>query len=97
MQARQSFLLSLIVNDFVTNALKYVFADIEDPSLSIELTQEEGAIQMVFRDNGIGFESESVAPGFGLKMIRTLCGQLSAELGVQRGGGTVVCIRFDEE
>lgn len=66
----------LIVNELITNALKYAFPDRRAGEIRIRLSRdEEGAIRLAISDDGIG-----IAPGFdierdgrlGLKLIRSV-------------------------
>lgn len=93
--------LGLIINEAVTNALKYGFQDQQEGEISIVLEREEKT-EYILRigDNGIGF-SETItyksSKSLGLKLIHNLSRQLQGtvirDLSKQ---GTNYIIRFRE-
>ncbi|WP_162343601.1 histidine kinase dimerization/phosphoacceptor domain -containing protein [Cyclobacterium salsum] len=74
--------IGLIVNELITNSLKYAFPKVELGSLFISLYWRGSELVLVYRDNGIGFEEEEVAlsPGFGRQLIQLLSIQLNGEM-----------------
>ncbi len=91
--------IGLILNELVTNALKYAWPDGRSGVLSIVLregTVTGTALAIEVKDNGIGLKDlSSIAAGgsgFGLGMIRTFAGKLKAEHSITSDGGT--CVRL---
>ncbi len=87
-----------IVNELVSNALKYAFADGRKGVLFIGLSGGSGdSVEMVVRDNGVGFP-----PGFdcqqstslGLRLVHTLVQQLPGKLQVVGDGGAEFKVCF---
>jgi two-component sensor histidine kinase len=90
----------LIVNELVTNALKYAFPDGRRGSIAISLHQLPGArIRLEVRDNGIGLppgHDPASASSLGLRLVRNLVQQLEGELTVTKDGGTSFTINFQK-
>ena len=76
--------LGLILNELITNSLKYAFPRGENAQGSIAITlREEGkALHLEVCDNGKGFDTRvnSESEGFGRKLIKSLSKQLEASL-----------------
>ncbi len=81
--------LGLIVNEVITNSMKYAFEGVDKPRLSLDLHAEGSHYRLILRDNGRGFDpSAVVSRGLGIQLIETLCGQLHAEFSFSLDGGT---------
>lgn len=93
--------LGLLINEAVTNALKYGFKDQEEGEISIAL-EKENKTEYILRigDNGVGFPEE-VTPAstksLGLKLIHNLTRQLKGSVIRDTSiKGTNYVIRFQE-
>ncbi len=88
----------LIINELVTNSLKYAFPNGEDGEVGLELHQDEQEkIHLTIRDNGIGIPADfdwQNSSSLGLKLVRILSKQLKAEIEFDGTQGTVVNLRF---
>jgi two-component sensor histidine kinase len=91
--------LGLIINELVTNALKYAYSE---PGGVIEISLEkleENTFRLVVNDFGKGlpvlFDFEK-ASSLGLKLVKMLCNQLRAKINFDRSGGTKVEIIFTD-
>lgn len=67
--------LGLLLNELLSNSLKYAFAEKENGRISISLTRSEDGDHLVYEDNGNWMERNDYK-GFGLKLIETLTEQL---------------------
>ena len=88
----------LIVNEVLSNALKYAFPSGKSGEIRIELQRDlSGRVQLLIADNGIGlprgWEWETSST-LGLRLVRTLAGQIEANLQVNNGNGTAFSIAF---
>lgn len=82
--------IGLIVNELVSNALKYAFPG-GTGMLSVELTELTGAGTLTLRvaDNGVGLVETGEKEGsFGLSLVRSLAKKLQADLTVEGREGT---------
>jgi PAS domain S-box-containing protein len=88
----------LIINELVSNSLKYAFPDGRSGEVRIELREHpDHMARLVVADNGIGLRSDidwDTARSLGLRLVRTLADQLGAKLEVQSQAGTQVQLTF---
>jgi PAS domain S-box-containing protein len=88
-------LLGIITNEIITNSVTHGFTQGMDCKLVVESTIENGAITMIFADNGKGcniFQLES--PGLGAQLISLLVEQVKGHIIVQVDQGTKMVIQF---
>ena len=90
-------LLGLIVNEIVTNALKYAYKDIASPSLHIDYAWREENIVLSITDNGKDWDGAKwqeegpdfgTGGSFGKQLVGNLCRQLKATQELTVGNGT---------
>lgn len=88
--------LGLILNELITNVIKYAFEEGEDGKVVLGLKEQNGVLTMTVRDNGIGMkEEDKVKTGsFGLKMIDTFANKLGAEWEMDGSDGTLITIKI---
>lgn len=74
--------IGLIVNELITNSLKYAFPETGHGSLFISLYWRSSELILDYRDDGIGFkeEEQSSSPGFGRQLIHLLSVQLNGKI-----------------
>jgi two-component sensor histidine kinase len=88
--------VGLIVNELVTNSLKYAFDEREGGAVMVELSVGEGGgrTMLVVSDNGRGFDPEK-ASGSGLRLIRSLARQIAGHVEQETSPqGTVTRVTF---
>jgi two-component system, sensor histidine kinase PdtaS len=69
--------LALILNELITNSLKYAFVGKEQGSIHIAIFDQKEGLLLDYADSGIGFDPE-VNKGFGSKLLASLSRQLKA-------------------
>jgi two-component sensor histidine kinase len=84
--------VGLIINEVVSNALKYAYIGHKNPMLEIHLQiLEKHDLAVIVSDNGPGItdavRSES-SRSFGLRMVQTLTKELKGKLNIETHGGT---------
>lgn len=88
----------LIINELVSNALKYAFPDGREGCINVELEKcEANQLLLVVRDDGIGLPEEfdaSKTQSLGLKLVHTLVRQLRGTLEISSSHGARFSIRF---
>jgi two-component sensor histidine kinase len=80
----------LIVNELVTNALKYAFTGRDDGQLRVQLNETMDGYRLAVHDNGNGFkEGLDIldASSFGMGIVNTLVKQLGANMSVSQDDG----------
>lgn len=84
--------LGLILNELITNSLKYAFEDTKHGLLVIDIAEVDNKLLVTVRDNGKGMDEETVknSNSFGWKMIKSLSRKLKAEINVKNEQGTTV-------
>lgn len=77
----------IIVNELVTNALKYAFPDGRGGRIDIDLLPvTDDLIRLAVRDNGVGFPADvdfETADSLGLTLVRMLADQVQGEVVLQ--------------
>jgi two-component sensor histidine kinase len=96
---KKSIPCGLVINEIVTNSLKYAFPeDHSDPEIRIKLKSENNHTTIEISDNGIGLPvpfEELNTDSLGTLLIKTLTSQLDADLNVESGdSGTKFTISF---
>ena len=87
--------LGLIINELLTNSLKYAFPDDQKGKLEIKLFEEDNSLTLEVSDNGVGLDSDPV-PGknsFGLTLIDSLAEKLDATVQSFSNQGTRYLIK----
>lgn len=73
LSANDSITLGIIINEFVSNAIKYAFKGISSPKITVSISKKQDFIAILVSDNGIGFkEEEAQHSGIGMDIITTL-------------------------
>lgn len=77
--------ISLIVNELVTNALKYAYEGIAKPEMIISLNRPGDQYFLEISDNGTGMdENKDTSNSFGLKLVKSLVNQLDGTLEIKK-------------
>lgn len=81
--------LGLILNELVTNSLKYAFTGVDRPAVTVALKSEEGKLLLLMvSDNGKGTDVVAgEGTSFGFKLVKSLCRQLKAEWEISHSNG----------
>ena len=92
--------LGIIINELVSNSLKYAFPEKNDGEIRVKLHREEGSdtsFILIVSDNGVGISEDldiEDLDSLGLQLVTSLVDQLEGELELKRGNGTEFIIRF---
>lgn len=91
----QALPLALIVNEAVTNALKYAFTERENGEVTVALAMVKGNIRLEITDNGIGIarSDKSISGGgIGIRLMRGLCEDIDARIRFENASGTRITV-----
>ncbi len=89
--------IGIIVNELITNSLKYAFARTERPVISISASRTGGRIALAYEDNGAGLPagfSLDSSKGFGMRLLKSLAGQIDGSISVGTGRGALFIVEF---
>ncbi len=90
-------ILGILVNELVTNSMKYAFNGKSDGVITVTVTRKEKSALIIVADNGIGipeivtFQSSK---GFGMQLVSMLTEQINGSIEIERGGGTRFILEF---
>lgn len=87
--------IGLIVNELLTNALKYAFPDGRRGKVSIQLEiLHNECLRLQVADDGVGKTAQVKGTGFGSQLIALLTQQLGGALQEEVKDGARVCLEF---
>jgi two-component sensor histidine kinase len=96
--------LGIIINELLTNIMKYAFIGRNDgniiiiASLKATTTKDSNIVSLSIQDNGNGLP-ESVdfekSTGFGIKLVKMLTNQLKGTIQIERENGTKFILEFE--
>ncbi len=88
--------LGLIVNELLTNTLKYAFPKGQNGNVLIKLEKKSnGILHLEVSDNGVGKSGLTHGTGFGGQLISLLTRQLSGKMSEENKDGTRVLFDFN--
>jgi PAS domain S-box-containing protein len=94
----RAFLCGLIINELVSNALKYAFPGQRSGTISVELEREgEGSLRLRVADDGIGLPAgfnPDKAESPGMVLASRLSRRLGGSLTLVRDNGAAFVVRF---
>ncbi len=93
LKPEEAIYCGLIVNELVTNSLKYAFD--MDGKIAISLKEAKGGYTLSVSDNGRGITQKEKKNSIGLKLVQALAKQqLKGELQIKNDGGTNITVTF---
>jgi len=98
----QAIPCGLIVNELVSNALKYAFPEIDGNrtnTVKLHVKQNKGTISLLVADNGVGLPDDfkhEESDSLGIQLVYTLSEQLDAKLDVNSDNGASFLITFEQ-
>ncbi|SHL66631.1 Two-component sensor histidine kinase, contains HisKA and HATPase domains [Chitinophaga jiangningensis] len=97
----QAVPIGLILNEAITNAIKYAFPDGRYGEIRVRLAQEkENEILLEVADNGVGLPPDmdlAHCKSMGMNLIHTLTEQLDGNLEISQDSGLCLQVRFPLE
>lgn len=89
--------LGLIVNELISNSLKYAFPNEREGIIKISIQELNEKLQLLVEDNGQGMISNDKGEfkkGFGYRLIQMLIAQLEASINIKNESGTMIEIEL---
>ncbi len=91
--------LGLIINELVTNSLKFAFPDTDKGSITVKMETEGEEHNLIVEDDGIGlpegFEFDKT-DSLGLQLVNNLVAQIDGNITIDKSKGTKYSINFKE-
>jgi len=94
---KQLFPIGIILNELLTNIMKYAFAGKKSGKINIVVKLEHQHIMLQIKDNGIGLPKDfdiNNSKGFGIMLIGILTKQLEATFTMENKNGTLATLIF---
>jgi len=96
LEMEEAIYCGLIVNELVTNAVKYAFLD-KKGEINIELIEDKKNKYLSVKDDGVGLKKD-IKTGFGKIMIDALAiNQLKGTIKTENNNGTKIKIQFPKK
>lgn len=92
--------IGLIINEIITNSMKYAFKDREEGTIKIRLKDQEKNIRISISDNGIGIPEHVQFPNsdtLGFSLIEMLVQELEGEVLLEKETGTAFDLVIPKE
>ncbi|MBT4099723.1 MAG: hypothetical protein HOE86_18870, partial [Gemmatimonadetes bacterium] len=93
----QAIPCGLMINELVSNSLKYAFVDDRQGILEVRMSKTADGYRMSVRDDGVGFPANidfRKSPSLGLQLINTLTHQLGGSVDMKNDVGTEFIVEF---
>ncbi|MFA6216936.1 MAG: PAS domain S-box protein [Candidatus Omnitrophota bacterium] len=88
----------LIINELVSNALKYAFPEKRKGSIKVSFgLKANDAYELVISDDGVGFPMDidfENTGSLGLQLVNSLVQQMNGSIVLTRNNGAIFCINF---
>lgn len=88
--------IGLIVNELISNSLKYAFPNQKSGQICVQLLEKEGNLYLKVSDDGIGIMEDSTikGTGFGRELISLLTRQLDGKMTLVNDEGAAFSFEF---
>jgi len=96
----QAIPLALIINEAVTNSMKYAFPDKRPGTITISMHKNGEQITLLLTDNGVGMGDRSTgakAGSLGLELMKGLTKEIHGRIEFTNDSGTKITIVFDQD
>lgn len=90
--------LGIIVNEIITNAMKYAFSGRNEGLLSVSASIKDKHVTLIIEDNGVGIPEAvniEISTGFGLELVNMLTKQLRGSIKIERQKGSMFILEFE--
>jgi two-component sensor histidine kinase/PAS domain-containing protein len=97
LRTKTLFPLGIIINELLTNVMKYSFENDENLQMTIVLVNVNNQITLTIQDNGQGLAEDfdiDKSTGFGLSLVQLLTLQLNGQFTLENHNGTRSTLKF---
>ncbi|MDO8873313.1 MAG: PAS domain S-box protein [Methanoregula sp.] len=92
--------LGLIMNELISNSLKYAFPEERKGEVFISVKKEGHTLTILFKDDGIGIPGDldwTNTPSLGLRLVTSLVDQMNGTIDLDRSSGTAFMMVLHEK
>ena len=92
--------LGLIINELISNSIKYAFPDREKGEIFISVRKENHTLSVLFKDNGVGIPADldwRNTDSLGLRLVISLVEQMDGTIELDRTAGTAFSMVLQEK
>jgi len=100
LNAAQAIPLALIINEALTNSIKYAFPDNRNGEISISMIDLGEVVKLEIADNGVGikeFSAEREMESMGLQLMRGLSKEMKGDYRFENKNGITITIVFKND
>ena len=100
LQTEQAISCGIILNELVTNCLKYAFYDkkCDERYIDVFLTKLQDKYTLIVKDNGVGYDQKKIKKSFGLILVTTLVeSKLQGSISIDTKHGVETIMIWSEE
>ncbi len=91
----QAMSCGLILNELVTNALKYAFPGERKGRITVKFIRRDEGFELIVEDDGVGIDQPlTQKDSLGLELVQTLASQMDGVMSIENKEGTLVRIHF---
>jgi two-component system, sensor histidine kinase PdtaS len=98
MDVSQAVPIGLILNEAITNSLKYAFPGGQNGVITVSLTTDSGSYLLIIADNGIGlphsYKTKKKPTTLGISLMEGLTEDLDGHFSIENNNGTVIKVLF---
>jgi len=90
--------MGLIVNELMTNSLKYAFKNKENGTMNLAIKQNKSSIEILYHDDGVGYPFERLpkeSKSMGLNLIKSFTEKLTGVIAIDNSNGASTKIKFN--
>jgi two-component sensor histidine kinase/Tfp pilus assembly protein PilF len=91
--------VGLILNELITNALKYAFPEGRAGVIKLRLFEAQNQLVLQVADNGVGANANDVKPkssSFGMKLLNAFKAKLQADFDIENQNGLIITYRMSK-
>ena len=91
--------IGLIINELLTNSIKYAFPDNRSGEITIDFKYDQGKYILIIADDGVGFPDDydhDNSKSLGLLLVNSLTRQVQGKLDLESSKGTKFTLTFQE-
>ncbi len=95
--SRMSFSLGIIINELITNIIKYAFKNKDKGKVTISTSKQDSKIVVIVQDDGVGMPENLTlnnATSLGLNLVKMMTDGINGTVRIERNNGTRFILEF---